>query len=619
MRIAAAVVVLLVSVSFGASVDSARRTEAATPLAITVTSSADTAEAAICPDASRCTLRKALETANADVVSSAVTITFAPSVFSVATPATITVGILPLPIATRADLTIDGSGSGVRIAGPPLGTAPIADGLVLTGARARVQGISIAKFTGTCLTLAGADGFIGGDRASGHGNTLGDCSTAIRAEGTNARIHGNSVGFGEDGLVAAPVQIGIVVTASGAAIGDDGLGAGYQNRVGNAQGGLLAGGFGTTPIAGIKIVGNTIGTRSDGSPAAVGTAVRILALVTSAQVASNSISNAHTGVAVQGSLVSPSAMGVRITGNVFAKIGHLSIDLNEDDQANPNDEGDADTGANGLLNHPRITRAIQSRISGAACAGCQVQLYLAAHAPGGSVDFGATPVPGGVVQSALDGTFSFESPAVTPGQWVTALATDAQGNTSEFAPSSRVGAGSIQCGNGTLETGWNLVGYFGAETVNLGGSFPIEGAGTGRVRAIYHLAAGTTNYTHWFADASFARTLFSLEPGEAYWFLADGPAALAGGFSLSAPIAVQLKAGWNTVVYIGASAPVADAFASLGANYKEVYAWNAAASAWSSYSAEGAPPWAQGFTEVQACRAFQVFSAADALLVPLQP
>lgn len=68
-----------------------------------------------------------------------------------------------------------------------------------------------------------------------------------------------------------------------------------------------------------------------------------------------------------------------------------------------------------------------------------------------------------------------------------------------------------------------------------------------------------------------------LEPGEAYWFLADGPAPLSGGFSLSAPISVPLKAGWNTVVYIGATAPAADAFASLGTSYKEIYAWDAPA------------------------------------------
>ena len=618
MRIAAAavVVVFLALVGAGLVAGSAARTVAASPLLIVVTSAADTVATPVCPDASRCTLRKAIETANLDLAATAVTITFSATIFPSATPATITIGGTPLPFATHADLAIDGSGAGVRIAGAPA-SAP--DGLVLTGARARVSGISVAQFSGVCLKLTGGDGVVGGVRTTGHGNGFGDCGTAIRTEGADSRVYGNTVGFRADGVSAAAVQLGIVATGSNTIVGDDALGLGYPNRVGNAQVGVTAGGVGSTPVTGIKIVGNVIGQAAEGWAAPVGSAIRVLSPVTSALVAANRVSNARTGIAVQGSVAGPSGQGVRMTANSFSQIGRLSIDLNEDNQTNPNDVGDADTGANGLRNHPRFTRLVQSRISGTACPGCQVQLYLAAHAPGGTVDYGAAPIPGGVILADGDGFFVFESPAVTPGQWVTALATDAQGNTSEFAPGSRVGAGSIQCGNGTLESGWNLAGYFGAEAVNLGTTFPADGVGAGRVRAIYHLEAGTGAYAHWFADASFAPTLLSLEPGEAYWFLADGPAPLSGGFSLSAPISVPLKAGWNTVVYIGASAPAADAFASLGTNYKEIYAWDASAARWSSYSSGDVPTWAQGFTEAQACRAFQVFTGADAILVPLQP
>lgn len=616
MRMAvAAVVVVLALLGSGLHSNGTSSTAAAAPLSIVVTSPADTLASAACPDAALCTLRKAIETANLDLTASAVTITFKPSVFPATAPATITIGSVPLPIATRPDLAIDGSGAGVRLAGPPV----IGDGLVLTGARARVSALAFRGFFGICLKLTGADGVVGGEQAAGEGNSFEECSTAIRAEGVNARVHGNSVGFATDGLTAAAVQLGIVVTASNALVGNDGQGPGYQNRIGNAQVAVLSGGVGNAPVTGVRIVGNTIGRASDNSAAPVGTAIRLLFPVTSAQVSANSISNARMGIAIQGSSNGPSAQGVRISANVFSQIGRLSIDLNEDNQTNPNDDGDADTGANGLRNHPRLTRAVQSRISGAACAGCQVQLYLAAHASGGSIDYGATPVAGGITQATDEGSFTFESPAVTPGQWVSALATDAQGNTSEFSPGSRVGAGNIQCGNGTLEQGWNLAGYFGAEPVNLGTSFPADGASAGRVRAIYHLEPGTAVYTRWFAEASFARTLFSLEPGGAYWFLADAPAPLSGGLSLSAPIPVSLKAGWNTVVYIGATAPVADAFASLGTNYKQVHAWDAAASRWLSHSAEGAPAWAQGFADAEACRAFQVFATADGTLIPLQP
>ncbi|MEP6870471.1 MAG: CSLREA domain-containing protein [Anaerolineaceae bacterium] len=617
MRIAVAVVVVFLGlVSAGVSSDGAVRVAAVSPVSIVVTSASDTIAAPVCPDANRCTLRKAIDTANLDTTATTVTISFSATVFPLATPATITVGATPLPVAARPDLVIEGSGAGVRLVSTPAGSP---DGLVLNGARSRVSALSIGEFTGVCLKFTGADAVVGGDRTTGSGNDFGDCGTAIRIEGANASVHGNNVGFGVDRLSAAAVQSGIIVTGSNSVVGDVGLGSGYQNRVGNAQTGVIAGGVGSDPVTGIKIVGNVIGQGSDGRVAPVGSAVRVLSPVTSALVAANSLSNAQTGVAVQGSAAGPSAQGVRIIANSFSQIERLSIDLNDDNVANPNDEGDSDMGANGLRNHPRFGRVVQSRVSGTACADCQVQLYLAAHAPGGAIDFGATPIPGGVKQTNFDGSFVFESPAVTPGQWITALATDAQGNTSEFAPGSRVGAGSIQCGNGALSAGWNLAGYFGAEAVNLGASFPAEGVGAGAVRAIYHLEAGAGAYSRWFSDTSIGRTLLSLEPGEAYWFLADGPAPLSGGFSVSGPISVPLKAGWNTIVYIGASAPVADAFASLATNYKELFAWDAPAAGWTAYSADGAPTWAQGFTEAQACRAFQLFSSADALLVPLQP
>ena len=135
MRIAAAavVVVFLALVGAGLVAGSAARTVAASPLLIVVTSAADTVATPVCPDASRCTLRKAIETANLDLAATAVTITFSATIFPAATPATITIGGTPLPFATHPDLAIDGSGVGVRIAGAPAG-AP--DGLVLTGAAA---------------------------------------------------------------------------------------------------------------------------------------------------------------------------------------------------------------------------------------------------------------------------------------------------------------------------------------------------------------------------------------------------------------------------------------------------------------------------------------------------
>src|SRR5690606_21166692 len=135
------------------------------------------------------------------------------------------------------------------------------------------------------------------------------------------------------------------------------------------------------------------------------------------------------------------------------------------------DDGDGDIGPNAWLNHPLITRATQSRIEGTACAGCEVQVYAAVHLPGGIGDFGSLPLPVGTITANAGGTFAVDSPPVSPGEWVIALAIDADGNTSEFGPANRVGAGAVQCGNLDLRAGWNHVGFFGPQTVILGDTF----------------------------------------------------------------------------------------------------------------------------------------------------
>ncbi|MGH2608501.1 MAG: hypothetical protein ACRDHF_05370, partial [Tepidiformaceae bacterium] len=91
-------------------------------------------------------------------------------------------------------------------------------------------------------------------------------------------------------------------------------------------------------------------------------------------------------------------------------------------------------------------------------------------------------------------------------------------------------------------------------------------------------------------------------------------------FSLTVPLPVALKAGWNEFVYIGASADVRDALASIAGKYTSVYRWSNAAgsSRWSSNHA-AIPDWAQGFTNLDACGAYSIFVTEDVTLTPLQP
>jgi hypothetical protein len=225
-------------------------------------------------------------------------------------------------------------------------------------------------------------------------------------------------------------------------------------------------------------------------------------------------------------------------------------------------------------------------------------------------------VAGGTTTADSAGNFALDGPAVTPGQWVTALVTDAAGNTSEFGPSARVGTGLAQCGNITLEPGWNHAGFFGPDPLTLASVFPQDGG----VSAIYHLVDGTSDFEHWFANGG-PRTLTTLQPGEAYWFFADHEVTLTAGFSLSVSLPVALVPGWNDFVYIGAADDVPDAFASIAGSYSDLSQWASGpgGAGWLAYGGPAIPAWARDFNAVQACGTYELYVDAPGTLEPLQP
>ncbi|MGD8604764.1 MAG: NosD domain-containing protein, partial [Anaerolineales bacterium] len=105
----------------------------------------------------------------------------------------------------------------------------------------------------------------------------------------------------------------------------------------------------------------------------------------------------------------------------------------------PNDLGDADFGANYLQNFPVISSATTSTIQGTACLGCTVEVFGSDEDPSGYGE-GISPIGLGVTNSS--GHFSISvDPLATVGicDYVTATATDANGNTSEFAENFLIG------------------------------------------------------------------------------------------------------------------------------------------------------------------------------------
>jgi hypothetical protein len=584
---------------------------------IVVTLAAD-GGATACPGAT-CTLRKAIETANADLGTGPLTIGFDSAAFPPDAPATISIGSSPLPPLRRSQLAVDASGADVRLLGTSQNLSALSDGLMVAASDVTVRGIAMEHFNGACIRIAGSGATVGGDSSATQGNRLGNCGVGIDVQAPGATIGGNLIGFAGDGS-AAPLETGIQVAAANTRIGDDGQGPGYGNVIGNAQVGIRVGTGGGAAFAGTRIAHNSVGRDQAAAPAPVTRGIELRQPSTGTLVSGAAIAYATTGISVAADVGGVSVTGNRFVQNTFQVLTGLAVDLNADGIANPNDEGDADGGANGLLNHPTFARAVQSRISGSVgstCGGCSVQIFLADHRAGSPNDYGSVPVAGGTVVADSDGVFALDTPAVTPGQWITALATDAQGNTSEFGPSTRVGGGVAQCGNVSLVQGWNHLGFFGAETA-LGDIFPSDGAELGAVTAIYHLRAGTDEFEHWFAGDSGDRTLTALEPAGAYWFFAQQPLTLSAGFTLSVPLPVTLTPGWNDVVYIGAAADVRDALASVAGQYSNVFRWLADGE-WATYGALDTPPWAREFTDLETCATYELFVTAPGVLTPLQP
>lgn len=583
---------------------------------LVVTSPGD-AGGTLCPSDDACTLRAAIEAANADASGGLFTITFDPLVFPPDAPATITVGLTPLPPITRTGTLIDASSAGVRLRHDNASLSGSANGLVLAGDDAALWGLDVAGFPASCVVVEGLRAAIGGDRTIGRGNRFSDCSTGLAIYGADALVLGNTLLRAGAGDTGAAFDIAIEIAAPGARIGPEQANEQQGNYMGDANEGLVVVGSESSPVSGVSIENNVIGRSAAGTPGAVSTGVLLERWSSGTSVRDNVIANAARGVSVAVPGQGPPIVANRISGNTFNAIDLMSIDLGGDGIASPNDVGDTDSGPNTLLNHPVITRATQSRIEGTTCAACRVEVYASVRLPGGVVDYGSTPLPAGVVTADASGSFVLDSPPVSPGEWVTAIAIDASGNTSEFGPSARVGAGAVQCGNVQLTAGWNHIAYFGPQTVILGDTFSADPSGS--VTAVYRAVDGTLNYERWFSDTTVGRTLTLVEPGESYWMFSTGPVSLAGGFSVSFPIPVALEAGWNDFVYVGASADVIDALAGIDGQYKDLYWFDTEQGRFLRYGDPGIPSWAREFGLLAACSTYQVFMLESATLVPLQP
>ncbi len=312
------------------------------------------------------------------------------------------------------------------------------------------------------ITVFGSDNNLIGTNGDGindalEGNVLSGQNTAgvllvvgqPQQAPDNNVVAGNRIGTSADGLSAlGNGRMGVFF-----------IGAGAGNRIGTRpdapvqiEGNLISG----NPEAGIfvngnnsLIAGNLVGTDISGAlPLPNGDGIVVSASNQSiiggtTPAAGNTIAfNRYSGIAVS------SGSGNSILGNSIFDNARLGIQLSSStesaDFVTPNDPLDRDSGANELQNYPVLTHALlgsnQTIVGGTlqSAAQARYRIEFFANPAGDASGHGEGKRFLGAIEATTNAagqaTFVATLPVVLQaGEFVTATATDSQGNTSEFA------------------------------------------------------------------------------------------------------------------------------------------------------------------------------------------
>jgi CSLREA domain-containing protein len=297
------------------------------------------------------------------------------------------------------------------------------------------------------LVQSSEDTQIGGS-AAGAGNVIsGNGTGGISASHAGAMsgtvVEGNSIGTnaagtsvianGGDGVALADLDSNNVVkdnVISGNTGDGVELPSGLPNGTGNTiEGNLVGVGSNGTTAMGNSGAGITVGAQT---PINVGG--------TDPGEANTVANNGLDGVAIE--LFS----GKTVRGNSIFSNGGLGIDLvggTEDaNGVTANDTDDPDTGSNNLQNFPVITFAqsssnnVQGTLNSTALTTFDVDFYSSAACDGSGNGEGATYLDSTQVTTNASGDATFNlnlAASLTPGNVLTATATDPAGNTSEFS------------------------------------------------------------------------------------------------------------------------------------------------------------------------------------------
>lgn len=253
------------------------------------------------------------------------------------------------------------------------------------------------------------------------------------------QIKGNWVGFRADGSYDAAFRSGL----NNPGTGDNGQAINvydgvYDNVVeANYAAAVYDGIAVMAPNAQRNIIrGNLVGTSPLGQAAPLnGWGIRMRWATKFNTVEGNTLANAVRGGI---GLVEPDVYNIRITRNIVSGTTGPAIDLFGIAGPDPNDPGDADNGANTLLNSPSFTTASTSSVAGTATVpGATIEVFRASR-PAGQYGLPTAYIGSAVV--AGNGSWSLPVSLVV-GDVITASQIHPDGNTSELAANVAVTSG----------------------------------------------------------------------------------------------------------------------------------------------------------------------------------
>lgn len=308
---------------------------------------------------------------------------------------------------------------------------------------------------GVILVNAASGNTVGGT-AAGAGNVISANGQGMLIQSADANtVQGNRIGTDAAGIGARPNLfdgIGIIGTSANNLVG--GTTASAANVIsGNTVDGVALGGCQFSG-SGNSVKGNNIGVDIHGSNLGNGRdGVRVGSDEHDGEISGNVIAlNVGNGIGVDtDDFCGPVVHGMSFLGNRIHHNGLLGIDLGLDG-ITANDALDADTGVNGLQNFPVITSATSNGISitvvgtfdGAANGAFRLEFFTVpgCDASGNGEGQNFMGFHGVTTDGSGHAAFSFTFPAPPSGfnNAVTATATSAAGDTSEFSACATVAA-----------------------------------------------------------------------------------------------------------------------------------------------------------------------------------